>query len=167
MTPHSTTISPIQRFWRLLQPDKREISNVYVYAIFNGLVNLSLPLGIQAIINLIQGGQISTAWGVLVLFVIMGVAITGVLQILQLRITENLQQKIFTRAAFEFAYRLPRIRLEALYNHYAPELINRFFDTMSVQKGLSKILLDFSTASLQVIFGAAFALLLPSLLYPV
>ncbi|MDZ7846569.1 MAG: hypothetical protein U5L96_07265 [Owenweeksia sp.] len=31
--------------------------------------------------------------------------------------------------------------------------MNRFFDTMSVQKGLSKILIDFSTASLQVVFG--------------
>ncbi len=155
-------ITPIQRFWRLLKPDKREISNVYVYAIFNGLINLSLPLGIQAIINLIQGGQISTSWIILVLFVILGVAITGVLQILQLRITENLQQKIFTRAAFEFAYRIPKVRLEAIYKHYAPELMNRFFDTLPVQKGLSKILVDFSTATLQVVFG----LVLLSLYHP-
>jgi ABC-type bacteriocin/lantibiotic exporter with double-glycine peptidase domain len=75
------------------------------------------------------------------------------LQILQLRITEVLQQKIFTRAAFEFAYRLPRIKLEALYRHYAPELMNRFFDTISIQKGLSKILIDFSAAIVQVVFG--------------
>lgn len=43
--------------------------------------------------------------------------------------------------------------MEALYRHYAPELMNRFFDTISIQKGLSKILIDFSTASLQAIFG--------------
>ncbi|MEQ8324347.1 MAG: ATP-binding cassette domain-containing protein [Vicingaceae bacterium] len=145
--------SPMQRFFKLLQPDKKEIRNVYAYAVFNGLVSLSLPLGIQAIVNLIQGGQISTSWIVLVVFVVLGVAITGVLQIFQLRITENLQQRIFTRSAFEFAYRIPRIRLEVLYRHYAPELMNRFFDTVSVQKGLSKILIDFSAASLQVIFG--------------
>jgi ABC-type bacteriocin/lantibiotic exporter with double-glycine peptidase domain len=90
---------------------------------------------------------------VLVVFVVFGVAVTGLLQIFQLRITENLQQKIFTRSAFEFAYRIPRIRMEALYKHYAPELMNRFFDTISVQKGLSKVLIDFSSASLQVIFG--------------
>ena len=156
------TISPTQRFWRLLKPDQKEISNVYVYSIFNGLVNLSLPLGIQAIINLIQGGQVSTSWVVLVIFVVLGVAITGVLQIYQLRITESLQQKIFTRAAFEFAYRIPRIRMESLYRYYAPELMNRFFDTMSVQKGLSKILIDFSSASLQVVFG----LVLLSLYHP-
>lgn len=149
----SPTFTPTQRFWRLLKPDRKEIRNVYVYSIFNGLVSLSLPLGIQAIVNLIQGGQFNTSWVVLVMFVVLGVAITGTLQIYQLRITENLQQKIFTRAAFEFAYRIPKVRMEAIYKYYAPELMNRFFDIVSVQKGLSKILIDFSTAALHVIFG--------------
>ena len=153
MENSDNSLSPLERFVRLLKPDSKEIRNVYVYSIFIGLINLSLPLGIQAIINLIQGGQISTSWIVLLVFVVGSVAIAGILQIFQMRITENLQQKIFTRAAFEFAYRIPRVRLEALYKHYAPELMNRFFDTMSVQKGLPKILIDFSAASLQVIFG--------------
>lgn len=146
-------LTPIQRFWRMLKPDKKEITNVYVYAIFSGLVNLSLPLGIQAIVNLIQGGQISTSWIVLVSVVVVGVAVTGVLQIFQLRITENLQQRIFTRAALEFAYRIPRLKLEKLYKEHAPELVNRFFDTISIQKGLAKILIDFSTAMLHIVFG--------------
>jgi len=155
-------LRPEQRFWRLLKPDASEIRNVYVYAIFSGLMSLSLPLGIQAILNLIQGGQVSTSWIILVVLVIVGVAITGVLQIYQLKITENLQQKIFSRAALEFAYRIPRIKMEALYRHYAPELMNRFFDIISVQKGLSKILIDFSTAALHVVFG----LILLSLYHP-
>ncbi|MCG8577204.1 MAG: ATP-binding cassette domain-containing protein [Flavobacteriales bacterium] len=146
-------LRPGQRFWRLLKPDAREIRNVYVYALFSGIMSLSLPLGIQAILNLIQGGQISTSWIVLVTLVIVGVAISGILQIYQLKITETLQQRIFTRAALEFAYRIPRIKMAALYRHYAPELMNRFFDIISVQKGLSKILIDFSTAILHVFFG--------------
>lgn len=159
---NSEKLKPTQRFWRLLKPDKKEIKNVYVYAVFAGLVSLSLPLGIQAIINLIQGGQVSTSWIILVIFVIAGTALTGILQIYQLRITENLQQKIFSRASFEFAYRIPRIRLDELYKQFAPELANRFFDTLTVQKGLSKILIDFSTASLQIFFG----LVLLSLYHP-
>lgn len=147
------TLTPVKRFWGLLRPDRKEIKNVYVYAVFNGLINLSLPLGIQAIINLIQGGQVSTAWVVLVSVVVAGVTATGVLQIAQLRITENLQQKIFARSAFEFAFRIPKVKMEAIYKHHAPELMNRFFDTLTVQKGLSKILIDFSTAVLQVLFG--------------
>ncbi|MCG8310308.1 MAG: ABC transporter ATP-binding protein/permease [Cytophagales bacterium] len=144
---------PLRRFFRLLQPESKDILYVYLYAIFNGLINLSLPLGIQAIINLITGGQISTSWTVLVVFVMIGIAMTGGLQVFQLTITERLQQRIFTRASFEFAYRIPRLKLESVYKYYVPELVNRFFDTLSVQKGLSKILIDFSTATLQIIFG--------------
>jgi ABC-type bacteriocin/lantibiotic exporter with double-glycine peptidase domain len=97
-------LTPLKRFWMLLKPDSKDIGNIYIFAIFNGLVWLSLPLGIQAIINLIQGGQVNTSWIVLVIFVLIGIAFSGVMQIFQLRITENLQQKIFTRSAFEFAY---------------------------------------------------------------
>jgi ABC-type bacteriocin/lantibiotic exporter with double-glycine peptidase domain len=152
----------MDRFWKLLKPDQKEIVNVYLYAIFNGLVYLSLPLGIQAIINLIQVGSINTSWIVLVSIVIVGVAVNGLLQIYQLKITENLQQKIFARAAFEFAYRIPRLQLEKVFHKYAPELMNRFFDIVSVQKGLSKILIDFSTASVQIVIG----LVLLSLYHP-
>lgn len=143
----------MERFWSLLKPDRKEIVNVYIYALFSGLVYLTLPLGIQAIINLIQVGSINTSWVVLVSIVILGVAVNGLLQIYQLKITENLQQKIFARAAFEFAYRIPRLKLEKIYQKYAPELMNRFFDILSVQKGLSKILIDFSTASVQIIIS--------------
>ncbi len=148
-----TQLTPVQRFWLMLKPDKYEIRNIYVYSVIIGLLNLSLPVGIQSIINLIQGGDISTSWVILTLLVALGIALSGVLQINQLRITENLQQKIFTRAAFEFAYRIPKIKLEQLLKVYAPELMNRFFDVVSVQKGVTKLLIDFSTAGIQVIFG--------------
>ncbi len=145
--------SPLARFFNLLKVDKQEILSIYVYALFSGIVTLSLPLGIQAIINLIRGGQVSTSWIVLLVLVIGGIGLSGAMQLIQLSISENLQQKIFTRSAFEFAYRIPKMKLEELDRSYLPELVNRFFDTFSVQKGLSKILMDFSTASLQVIFG--------------
>lgn len=155
-------LSPARRFWLMLKPDKLEIRNLYVYAIIIGLLNLVLPIGIQSIINLIQGGEVSTSWIVLIILVAGAIALSGVLQINQLRITENLQQKIFTRAAFEFTYRIPKIRLEQLFRHYAPELMNRFFDVISIQKGITKILLEFSSASIQVLFG----LILLSLYHP-
>jgi ABC-type bacteriocin/lantibiotic exporter with double-glycine peptidase domain len=153
MESNKETYTPVQRFWQILKPDSAEIRNLYTYAVFSGLVSLSLPLGIQAIINLIQGGKVSTAWIVLVVFVVFGVALSGLLQIFQLRIAENLQQKIFTRASLEFAYRIPRIKFEEIHNKFPPELMNRYFDVMNIQKGMSKILISISTAGLQVIFG--------------
>jgi ABC-type bacteriocin/lantibiotic exporter with double-glycine peptidase domain len=145
--------SPLWRFRRLLSLEKEDISQVYIYAFFNGIVNLSLPLGIQAIVNLIQGGQVTTSWYVLVALVIVGIALTGLLQLLQLRIVENISQRIFSNASFEFALRIPKIKYEAFRDYYGPDLANRFFDTLTIQKGLPKILIDFSLGIFQVIVG--------------
>ncbi|MEO0902245.1 MAG: ABC transporter ATP-binding protein, partial [Bacteroidota bacterium] len=151
-----------QRLMGLLTLDKKDVLQIFYYAIFAGLLNLSLPLGIQAIINLIQGAQVSTSWIVLVVLVTLGVAFVGILQLMQIRIIENVQQKIFTRSSFEFSYRFPKIKMSQLRNYYPPELANRFFDTLTVQKSLSKILIDFPAALLQIIFG----LLLLSFYHP-
>ncbi len=156
------TLSPWKRFLGLLKLEKQDILQILYYALFSGLVSLSVPLGIQAIVNLIQGARISTSWVVLVVLVTLGVAFVGVLQLMQIRILENIQQKLFTRASFEFIYRFPKIKMEELKNFYPPELANRFFDVLTIQKGLTKVLLDFPAALTQVVFG----IILLSLYHP-
>lgn len=155
-------MTTLKRYFQLLNLDRKDISQVIFYAIFAGIVSLSLPLGIQAIINLIQGGRVSFSWIVLVFVVILGVALVGILSLMQLRITENIQQKIFIRSSFEFVSRFPQIKHTELYDNYPPDLANRFFDTINIQKGTSKLLIDFSTALLQIAFG----ILLLSLYHP-
>ena len=146
-------LSAWQRFIGLLQIEKKDFLQILYYAIFAGIVSLSLPLGIQAIVNLIQGAQISTSWIVLVVLVTVGVAFVGALQVMQIRIVENLQQKIFMRASFEFTYRFPKIKMSELNGYYPPELANRFFDVLTVQKSLFKLVLDFPAALVQILFG--------------
>lgn len=148
-----TTLTPWKRFINLIKLERKDIYRIVSYAIFSGLVGLSLPLGVQTIINLIQGGQVSASWIVLVFFVIVGIAFGGYLQFLQLRIAEDVQQRIFTRSSLEFIYRFPKIKLSAFYEKYPPEIANRFFDTIIIQKGLAKFIIDFSGGLLQIIFG--------------
>lgn len=162
MSEEFKKITPVQRFFRLLQQDRKDVIYIYVFAIFNGVVNLSLPLGIQAIIGFILTGSVSSSWLVLVTIVLIGIAFTGVLQILQLSILEKMQQRMFTRASFEFAYRLPRFKQETIWKYDVAELINRFFDILTVQKSLPKVLLDFSTSVLNIMFG----LILLSIYHP-
>ncbi len=157
-----TKYPALRRFFRLLKLDRKDIGYVYLYAIFSGLITLSLPLGIQAIISMIAGGAMSAALTILIGVVTAGTFLTGVLRIMQISVTESIQRRIFSRASFEFAWRLPRIRFEEFSDEYPPELVNRFFDTLTLQKGLPKLLTDISTAALQIIFG----LLLISLYHP-
>ena len=156
-------MKPLKRFFNLLRQDRKDLVYLYVYAIFNGLINLSLPIGIQAIMGLVLAGRLSASWGILTVIVMVGVAVAGVFQLMQLYVVEILQRRLFARAAFEFAYRIPKFRLKKLGSYYAPELVNRFFDTVTIQKSLSKILIDFFASSLQIIFG----LILLSLYHPV
>ncbi|MFM8596657.1 MAG: ABC transporter transmembrane domain-containing protein [Flavobacteriales bacterium] len=144
---------PFQRFWAILKPDQRDIRDIYLFAIVGGILSLGLPLGIQAIINFVQAGKVSTSWFLLVGLVVIAIGFSGFMNIAQLRITENLQQRIFSRSALEFATRIPSIQLKELLSRYAPEWTNRFFDTLTIQKGISKLLIDFTAASLQILFG--------------
>lgn len=147
------TLSPMQRLFRLLRNEKQDIGYIYVYAIIIGLINLSLPLGIQAIISRISGGLMFNAVILLICMVVLGILISGALQIMQITLVEVLQQRVFAKAAFEFAYRIPRLKSEVISKYYPPELINRFFDILTVQKGLPKMLIDMTAAALQIIFG--------------
>ncbi len=159
---NTSTSKTWSRFFNLLSLEKRDIFQIFNYAIFTGALALSLPLGIQAIVNLIQGAQISSSWIILVILVTLGVSFTGTLQLMQLRIIETLQQRVFTRASFELSYRFPKLKMNALRNIYPPELANRFFDTLSIQKGFAKILIDVPTALIQIVF----ALILLSFYHP-
>ena len=150
------------RLGKLIENHSLDVRRVILLSIISGLLNLSLPLGIQAVINFLNAGELSTSWGVLVVFVLLGISLVGILQVRQLRVTELIEQKIFADTALDIADRLPRTKLGKHVKLYMPELVNRFFEIVTVQKGLSKILIDFSGAGIQIVFG----LILLSLYHP-
>ncbi len=143
----------MQRFFQLLASEKREIIYLYVYAIVAGVISLSLPLGIQSIISFVSSGQISVSVVVLIALIVLALLVVGGMQVMQLWLVEYIQQRIFAKSAFDFAFRVPRMKAEVLLNYYPPELMNRFFDTVALQKSMAKLLTDFSTAVIQIVFG--------------
>lgn len=155
--------TPFQRFLSLLRAEKRDIKYIYFFAILIALINLALPLGVQAIVGLISGGLLLESVVILITMVILATALSGYLQIQQLKMVEILQQRVFANVTFEFAWRLPRIKIESLLKHYTPEMVNRFFDVLNVQKSLPKILIDLTAALIQILFG----LLLLSMYHPI
>lgn len=155
-------MSPVRRFFRLLSTERKDILYILFYSIVVGLIGLVLPVGIQNTVELISGGVFFSSVYLLIAAVILGVLFTGILQIVQISLVEHLQRRVFTKAAIEFAFRIPRIRMESIINNYAPELVNRFFDVITLQKGLPKMLIDLSSAAIQILFG----LILLSLYHP-
>ncbi len=158
-----STLSSIRKFFKILSLDKADISAIYVFAILSGLVQLSLPLGIQTIISFVMAGSVSTSIVVLIALVVLGTFINGLLQIRQMQVIERVEQKLFVRYSLEFTDRLPKLNVEKLDNYYLPEVVNRFFETVSLQKGLEKLLLDLPIAFIQILLG----IILLALYHPV
>jgi ABC-type bacteriocin/lantibiotic exporter with double-glycine peptidase domain len=145
--------STIGKLLALLHHERDEINSIYFYAILSGLIQLSVPLGIQSIIGFVMGAQMVTSIYVLIFFVVIGVFLVGMCQINQMKIIEKIQQRIYTRYAFRFSEVIPQFDILKSDSVYLPEHVNKFFDVLNVQKGISKILLDIPLASIQIILG--------------
>lgn len=144
---------PVTRLWKLVQEEKSEISAIYFYATLSGLIQLSLPVGIQAILGFVLGGTLSASLTMLITVLVVAVVLTGIIQLNQMKVIEKIQQRIFVRYAFAFADRIPKLDLKKVDGFYLPELVNRFFDTVSLQKGFAKLLLELPLAIIQIFFG--------------
>jgi ATP-binding cassette, subfamily B, bacterial len=145
--------NPVARMWRLVKLEKIEIGSIYFYAVLSALIQLTMPVGIQAIISFVLGGAVTASLVLLISLVVGGVLVSGMMQVSQMKLIEKIQQKIFVRYAFDIAARLPRIDAAKADGYYLPELVNRFFDTGTLQKGLSKLLLDVPVATIQILAG--------------
>ena len=148
--------------FKYITKEKKDVVSIYIYAILGGLVQLSIPLGIQAIVSYVMGATMVTSLYLLIGFVVLGTFLYGVFRIKVMQIIEKIQQKIFVEFSLAYAEKLPKIDLSYAKKYYLPELVNRFFDTQNLQKGLSKILLEIPTALIQITFG----LLLLSFYHP-
>lgn len=145
--------SAIQKLWGLLKLHRAEVTAIYFYAMMSSLIQLSLPLGIQAIIGFVMGAAMVTSIYVLIMIIVAGVLLVGIMQIKQMQNVEKIQQKLFVQYAFEFAERIPRVDLTTIDHYYLPEKVNRFFDVVTLQKSLSKVLLELPIAGIQILLG--------------
>lgn len=150
---HGHDVPPTARLWQLLVRERRDIWLVWLYAVLVGLFGLALPLGVQATIQLVQGGLLIQPLILLIVFVVAGSLASGALQIFQLSVVEVIQQRVFARLAVEFAFRVPRVRLETALGVNLPEQMNRFFEALTIQKSLSKLLTDAVAAIVTIAFG--------------
>lgn len=150
---HNAHLEPLERLWRLLMEDRQDLIVLVAYTLITGLFSLAVPLTAQALVNTIAAGIFLQPLVVLSLLLLAGLLFGSILRIMKFSLVENLQQRIFARIALQLSERIPAIRASALTDEYMPELINRFFDVITVQKSWAKLLLEGPAALLQVLVG--------------
>ncbi len=149
--PHHPT--PLQRVFSLLAPERREVWVVLLFAVGVGLFTLATPLVAGAVLNNAALGTLVQQVFVLVLGLLIALVLAALLQLLQTVAVEYIQRRLFVRVVDDLAYRLPRVKAEAFDHDHGPEVVNRFFDVMTVQKSAATLMLDGITIVLQILIG--------------
>jgi putative ABC transport system ATP-binding protein len=159
-------LSPGRRFLELLQAERQHISTLLIFSLFSGLLYLAAPLAVDAVVSkLAFGGQTQPYVQALVILTValLGcISLQAVMSGFQYYLSEVIQRRIFVRAATDLAYRLPRVKAEAVDQVHAPELVNRFLEVVTTQKSTSILLLD----GINLVFGTLTGMLLLAFYHP-
>lgn len=150
---HDEHPTPYQRLAAMIQLDRVDYWVIVIYTVLIGLLTLAVPLAAQALVNTIAAGVLIQPLIVLTLGVLGALIFAGILRLLKLIILEKLQQRIFARVSLHLADHLPQVDHEVIEREFSPQLINRFFDVLTIQKTMSKILFDGPGAALQVVIA--------------
>ncbi len=153
MTDHQAGPTPVARLMRWVRTDRNDVLLVVLYAVISAVVGLSIPITVQAMVNTVAFGALLQPMIVLALLVFAGLAASALFRALQMQVVETIQERVFARTALQLSHRLPHLDASVLDETHGPELVNRFFDVVTVQKSASVLLVDGSALALQTLVG--------------
>lgn len=138
---------------RLFRSERKDILVILGYSVISSILGLVVPLSSSAIVNAVALGVFNQQLIVLCLIVLAAMIILAVFAVIERYIIDMVQRRLFVRTTFDIMYRLPIMKQSAHRETYAPELVNRFFDVMTIQKSLGKFLLEGTNAVLVLLTG--------------
>lgn len=133
---------PIARLIALTKPEWSDIWVVAVFAFFAGILSLATPIAVESLVNMVMFGRLLQPLLILSMILFGFLAFAALMKALQTFVVEIIQRRLFARVTADLAFRFPRVSAASLDGHYGPELANRFFDIVTLQKVVAQLLLD-------------------------
>lgn len=134
--------SPLRRLAKLLQPELSDIGVVALFSLVVGVLSLATPITVEAIVNTVAFGRYLQPLFVLAILLFTFLSFAAILRGLQAYVAEVMQRRIFVRVVAQLADRLPRVKGSAFAEQNGAELLNRFFEVITVQKSAAVLVLD-------------------------
>jgi len=136
------SLKPLARTMRIVRAEWSDIWVILIFALLSGILALATPMAVQVMVSLVAFGRFLQPIVILSLMLLGLMAFWAALRLWETYIAEVLQRRLFARVVHDLSYRLPRVRQDALGSSYGPELTNRFFDVVTLQKVTAQFLLD-------------------------
>lgn len=144
---------PLQRLQALIRIERQDIGTLIAYGIGIGLLSLATPIAVQALVNTIAFGALLQPLLVLTLILLVLLSFSNSLVALQFYVVEMLQRRLFVRLLGDSVSRLQQVKIEVADRQHLPELVNHFFDVVSLQKTAAVLLLETLGYVLQTLIG--------------
>lgn len=142
--------------------EKGDIWVVVVYSLAIGVLSLVVPIATQSLVNTIAFGTLLQPLVVLALLVLLGLGFAAGLKVLRSHVVEVMQRRIFVRVSADSIERLLRVKIQAYDDDHGPELVNRFFEVVTLQKGGASLLVE----GLEVLMTTLIGMILLAVYHP-
>lgn len=146
---------PLFWLWRLLKHERPDFRILLLFAAAVSILALATPITVEALVNTVAFGRYFQPVLVLSLILFVLLSFRAALLATSTWVVEIIQRRLFVRVVSDLTFRLPKLQSTVHDKNYVPELVNRFFDVMNVQKAVAVFLLDGINITLQVVIGMA------------
>ncbi len=156
------TVSKNKTYYALDIIDRQSFGSILIISILVSILSLIVPIAAQILVNIVAFARIFQPIVIISLVVLAILIGSAILNVWQYIIVEIIQQKLFADVVIACARRLPFLHPKLYSKYRGPELVNQFFDVITIQKCVADILI-YGTNS---IISAFFGMLLLALYHP-
>ena len=139
----------LDRLGLFVRHERMLLLAILTYAVAVGIFSLIIPLTVQELVNTfaytVSPVMLTTIIGIMAIILLF----VGAFRILQFYATDMLERRIFVRVTLALSQIASRLRKET----FQSDTINRFFETVFMQRALSSLLVDFTNVLVGGLIG--------------
>ncbi len=147
----------------VLRPERNFYWLILIYGTAVSALTLAVPLSVQVLISTVANTALLQPVVVLALVLFVLLLLSGLFVAVQIYLMELFERRFFSRIVSDVSLRLIYARHEFMERINRDELINRYFDIMTVQKSLPPLL----TGALAIVLQGLVGVVLTSFYHPV
>lgn len=146
-------LRPLSRLIALLKPERQDLVTIVVFTIVIALLSLATPVTVERLVVTVSLGTTYQQVVSLAVMLFLALLVSMIFRVIAYYVMEIIQRRIYVRIVSDVSYRLPLARLEAFDQRHGPELVNRFFEFVQIQKLTSVLFLDLLSLIIQALVG--------------
>jgi putative ABC transport system ATP-binding protein len=145
---------PVERLLTLIRSEKNDLFVLFYLTLGYSILGIATPLAVQALVNNITMGGVMQPLVVISIILFSLLVLSGFLYVLELYLVEYIQRRLFVDTAMHVAHKTQGAII-SIYDKTNPvELVNRFFDIITIQKSAASLLTTGLIAMIQVVIGS-------------